>query len=106
MNKKLRLIYASSWAATFAVLFATVITIWAEMQAPLKAWLKSITGHHWTTKSWFTVGVYVVLLLLIYVFKREPNDMQVKNSMKWLFVVAILGVLVLFLFFALHYLVV
>ncbi|MEK7616361.1 MAG: hypothetical protein AAB420_04110 [Patescibacteria group bacterium] len=105
MNR-LRLIYSSSWAASKAILFATIITIWAELNAPLKAWLKSVTGHHWTTKSWFTIGIYVVLLLLIYVLKREPGDMQVKNSIKWLIVIAILGALALFLFFTGHYLVV
>ena len=105
MNR-LRLIYASSWAATLAVLFATVITIWGELNSPLKNWLKSVTGHHWTTKSWFTIGIYVVLLLLIYAFKHEPTDLQIRSGLKRLFVIAILGALALFLFFAIHYLIV
>ena len=103
MNK-LRLIYASSWAATLAIVFATVIIIWAELQAPLKTWLKSITGHHWTTKSWFTIGLYVALLLLIYAFKREPTDTQVRGGIKRLSIIAVLGALALFIFFAWHYL--
>ncbi len=106
MNKKLRLIYASSWAATVAVIFATVVTIWGELHAPFKNWLKSVTGHHWTTKSWFTVGIFILFLFLIYAFKREPTDMQVRGGLKWLIFIAVLCVLVLFGFFAIHYLVV
>jgi len=101
---KLRLLYASSWSATIAVLFATIITILGELSQPFKDWLKSVTGHHWTTKSWFTVGVYAVFLLIIYALKREPSDTQIKSGLKRLIAVAIIGALALFIFFVWHYL--
>lgn len=105
-TKKLRLIYASSWGATIAIIFATIITIWMEYSPGLKKWLTSVAGHHWTTKSLFTIGIYAVVLIIVYAFKREPSDMQVRGSIKKLVAVAIAGALVLILFFTWHYLVV
>lgn len=96
-------IFASSVAAIIAIAFAVIITIWADLAPPLKAWLKSVSGHHWTTKSWFTVGVYFFSFLFITALPLEVTERKTRISLYLLSVAAILGGLMLFAFFTLHF---
>ena len=100
---KLRLIYASSWGAIKAIGFATIITIWIQYSPGLKAWLVSFAGHHWTAKSWLTMIVYVVVTLIVYAMNRNPSDLKVHRSLVSLVCTVMIGTLVIFGFFLLHY---
>ena len=102
--KLLKYSYASSVAAILAIVFATVITIWAELDPGLKGFLKSVTGHHWVTKSWGVVLVYIVGLILFSVLPKEIKDNTVRRAVEWAIVAAILGALAIFSFFLWHYL--
>ena len=98
--------YASSCGAIIAILYATIVTIWMEYSPWLKAWLVSVAGHHWTAKSLFTMGFYIVIFIVVYELKPNPSDQQIRGALKKLIAIAILGAIILTLFFTEHYMVV
>lgn len=103
MNK-LRLIIASAYAAILTIIFVVVLTIWAEMAAPLKDWLKAFSGHHWTSKSIFSILLYFVATAALYPAFRKPSGPQLKTALSLLIAAVILGTLALIGFFAGHHL--
>ena len=102
--KLLKLTYASCVSAIVSIVFVTGITVWAELAPGLKAFLKSLTGHHWVTKSWGVVMVYLAGLILFYWLPKQIGEKTLRRSVLSLVVFAILGALVLFFFFVWHYL--
>ncbi|MBI2036866.1 MAG: hypothetical protein HYT14_00700 [Candidatus Liptonbacteria bacterium] len=103
MNK-LRLIYASSLSAALTALFVTLITIKAELNAPLKAWLAGLSGHHWTSKSILSLALYVAALFLCYMLFRNVDAEKVRRGISLAVWSAVLGSIALFLFFTGHHL--
>lgn len=53
-----------------AVIFSSVLTIVKDLQAPLKAWMKSLTTHHWVTHGIF---VLVLFFLLAFIFNKQKT---------------------------------
>lgn len=103
MNK-LRLIIASSYAAILTIIFVVIITIWAELAAPLKDWLKAFSGHHWTSKSIFSILLYLVATAVLYPVFRKPSNPQLKTALLLVIAAVILGTLALTGFFTGHHL--
>lgn len=101
MNKY-RTIYSSAFAALFSVWFVVVITIWAELSAPLKDLLKNLTGHHWVTKSWGVVIVYLLLFAAAYNYRTVAGPVEIKRKVNHLVASSILGAIVLIGFFIWH----
>ncbi len=102
MNKT-KLIISSAYAAITSIVFVVVITIWAEFNAPLKDWLKNFSGHHWTSKSIFSLALYALVTVLAYVFPFKYSDSCLKKSLGALLVFLVLGTAVLALFFTGHH---
>lgn len=102
MNKT-KLIISSAYAALITVIFVVVITVWAELSAPLKDWLKNFSGHHWTTKSIFSVVVYAASAVALYALFREGSGGGARRSLVLLLSGAVLGTIVLTLFFTGHH---
>ena len=103
MNK-LKLIYLSSIASSLAITFVTIITIIAELKAPLKNWLKSLSGHHWTSKGILSLLLYIAATLVLYFAVKNVDDKKVRASLWIAIVTTILGSLVLLTFFTGHHL--
>lgn len=100
--KKERLVYSSSLAAIVSIALTVVLTILGELLPSLKDWLKSFSGHHWTTKSIFSLIAYAGFLLLFYVLPF-PTSRGLRNVLYSLFIAIILGVVALLLFFTGHH---
>ena len=103
MNKP-RLIIASAYAAILTIIFVVVITIWAELAVPLKDWLKAFSGHHWTSKSIFSVLLYFVATAALYPVFRKPSGPQLGRALFLLIIAVILGTLALTGFYTGHHL--
>lgn len=101
MNK-LRLIYASAIGAKLAIFFAVVITIWAESAPGLKAWLKNLTGHHWTSKSYLTLLLYALVFGYVYYTVRNVNASKVSKALNHLMAFAVIGTVALVAYFIWH----
>ena len=103
MNKP-KLIIASAYAAILTIIFVVVITIWTELAAPLKDWLKAFSGHHWTSKSIFSILLYLIATVVLYSSLSKPGGSQLKKALSLLLVAVILGTLALAGFFTGHHL--
>src|SRR3989338_2809482 len=103
MNKP-KLIKSSASVATVAILFVVVITIWAELSVPLKNWLASFSGHHWTSKSILSILIYAVMTIVIYFASNNPNNKSVCKSLSVLFATTILGTIAIAFFYTSHHL--
>lgn len=101
---KLRLIYASAISSSVAALFVTIITIAAELNPPIKDWLKALSGHHWTSKSIFSVLLYLVVLVFIYLIFRRVNAKKIHYALWGAITLTVVGSLALFIFFTGHHL--
>lgn len=102
MNKP-RLIISSAYAAILTIVFVVVITIWAELSAPLKNWLANFSGHHWTSKSIFSALVYAVATGVFYFLPQKSVDDCFKSTLGYLVVFTALGVIALALFYTGHH---
>jgi len=98
-----KLALASIISAKITIIYVVVITIVAEFSPALKSILKSLTGHHWTTKSLSSLALYLLLLVVIYLFIKTPSDSLLGKWIMRLFWTAIMGTLALLLFFVWHY---
>lgn len=98
-----RLTLASVISTKITIVYVVVITILAEYFPALKTLLKSLTGHHWTTKSLSSLVLYFALLLFLYALVSPPTDAKLQKAIKYLSIVAICGALILFLFFFWHF---
>ncbi|MEK7629490.1 MAG: hypothetical protein AAB394_03090 [Patescibacteria group bacterium] len=100
---KPKLIISSAYAAIIAIIFVVVITVGAELSAPLKDWLKDFFGHHWTSKSIFSVLLYVIATIVLYLSHHKYSDDRLKKTLGFLFISTVLGTVILTLFFMGHY---
>ncbi|MEK7514464.1 MAG: hypothetical protein AAB587_01435 [Patescibacteria group bacterium] len=102
MNKS-KLIISSAYAAIITIIFVVIITIWAELSAPLKDWLKNFSGHHWTSKSIFSVLLYAVATVVLYLSPHTPDAGRLKKTLGLLLASTVLGTVILTLFFTGHH---
>lgn len=102
MNK-LKLIYSSILASIVSVTFVTVVTIWAELSKPLKDWLVGVFGHHWVTKGFLSLAIYIVVGIVFYFAIKEANNKKINKSVIILICSTVAGGLAIFGFYALHY---
>ncbi|MBI2676502.1 MAG: hypothetical protein HYX21_00905 [Candidatus Yanofskybacteria bacterium] len=102
--KSLKLIYSSAVAAIVSVIFTVAITVLGELSVPLKNWLTDFSGHHWTSKSIFSVLIYFVVWGLAYFYSGAVSAKTVRRALINLIIFSVAGILAVFLFFTAHYL--
>lgn len=98
-----RLIFASAVAATITVAFVVIITIGAELSMPLKDWLKGVSGHHWTSKSIFSVLLYTGATAIVYGLFHNPGEVRLRRTLVFLLVSTALGSIILTAFYTGHH---
>lgn len=94
---------ASACAAIITIVFVVLITIWAELSASLKDWLKNFSGHHWTSKSIFSALLYTLDVMILYFAPLTYDAGRLKRTLGWLIGFTALGTLILTLFFTGHH---
>lgn len=92
-------IYASAVAATVTIVTVTSVTIWADLAPPVKAWLAALTGHHWVTKSWLSLGLFWVLFGVLYWVTKGVAARRVHRALLTLEVVSLVSAMSLLGFF-------
>jgi hypothetical protein len=103
MNR-IKLLYASSVAASATIIFSVAITMLAEWSPALKNDLKQLSGHHWTSKSLLVFLVYFGTMALIYYTTREPDPKWLRKTLVAVSILAVAGYVALLVFFLEHYL--
>jgi hypothetical protein len=97
MNK-LKTIYASVYSSSLTIVAVVILTLVAELSVNFKNWLASFTGHHWVTKSWLSLIIFILFFGIFYSIK-SPSSEKIKKAVMTLGVIAILGSLIIFLFY-------
>jgi hypothetical protein len=90
-----------SVATIFTIILTTIVTIYAEFSEGFKTFLKSLIGHHWITKSVLSIVVFFAFYLFI---KKSDKKIDILGEVWKVILVTLLCSLVLFFFFAWHYL--
>ncbi|MDP2647850.1 MAG: hypothetical protein Q8P35_01220 [Candidatus Yanofskybacteria bacterium] len=97
---KLKSICASAYSASLAIIMVVAMTIGAELSIPFKNWLTGFTGHHWVTKSWISLFVFVLCFCVLRVAQKSVNESQTSKALFALEAVTILGFLAILGFYA------
>ncbi len=97
MKFNIKALAISTIVTTIAV---TLITLIGELSEPFKNLLKNISGHHWTTKSIFSLILFIGLYFLLL---RIKDYKDYKNMSRDVAITVILSCLALFLFFTWHF---
>ena len=97
--EKLKAIYVSSWSAMASIVTMVVVTVASEFSVPFKNWLASFTGHHWVTKSWLSVIVFVLMFGVLRVSFKTVDATKTKHALMALQLSAVLGFLVILGFY-------
>ena len=84
-----------------ASLFNALLIITKETYAPLKDWMKSLSGHHWTTHGIFVIVLFIILGFILSKTNLDEKIDAVKTS---LFIIAgtVFGALIIVGFFFKH----
>jgi|SRR3989338_7685741 len=102
MNKP-RIIFSSALAAIITNAFIVIITVWAELSAPLKDWLKNFSGHHWTSKSIFSFLLFMIIAALLYFLSSQSGENRLKRILIFLLISIVLGVIIITAFYTGHH---
>jgi hypothetical protein len=104
MDKKIKTAYSATIAAIWSVIFATIATIMSELSHGFKDWLAEVSGHHWTTKSIFTMLVFVVVFILVRLTKKnDVSSFELGRTIGRAILITILGTLAIVGFFVWHF---
>ena len=84
-----------------ASIFNGLLIVAKENYAPLKDWMKSLFGHHWTTHGIFVIVLFIVLG---YIFSKADLDKKIDADKTSGLVIAgtVLGGLIIVGFFFKH----
>ena len=97
--EKLKSIYASAYSSVITIIIVTGLTIGTELSTPFKDWLASFTGHHWISKSWVSIIVFVLFFLIFRAIKKSVNEKQTQIALNTLQIFIVLGFLAILGFF-------
>ena len=91
---------AFAYAVHAVITFVVASTILAELFPAFKALLANGFGHHWIAKSDLSVILFIVTAL---VFARIKDPEDVTPLVRGVLLSAVLGALLIFLFYLAHY---
>lgn len=97
--KELKNIFAGAVAASASAAATVGVTLWGDLSAPFKAWLAGFTGHHWVTKSWLAIIIFVAVFAATRLLAKNPGSALARRALWVLFGVLSAGVLVLLGFY-------
>lgn len=86
MENRANLVVAVLIAAILTVAIVGSMIIIDEADSNFKAFLNGLTGHHWVTKSVFTVILFPVFAVLFYglfKFKSVRGTLRAENVWGW-----------------------
>lgn len=86
-------------AAIVTAIFITAATITADLFPPLKAWLASTFTHHWIGKGILATGIFTALFLFLFTFGKGSDNEALAAQVRFLNVLAILGSVIIIIFF-------
>ncbi len=104
--KRISFALSATYASIISIITAVFITIAGELSPAFKNSLKSMSGHHWRTKSYIVVAVFIVSTMILFVAMRNRNisETTLRRSLITTTILALLGALILTGFYVIHFL--
>lgn len=96
-TQNIKIITSAFLAAAITAVFVAAITIFGELYAPLKNWLKVVFSHHWIGKGVLSAALFTASFLVILL--KKPGDKSLKNSLKTAFWLSIISPLAILIFY-------
>jgi hypothetical protein len=90
-------------ATQASIIIITVLTVWAEFSKPLKDFLAAVTGHHWVTKGFFSLLVFIILYIVLSRFSEHIEVQEARSEIMRTITITIVCGLALLLFFTWHF---
>lgn len=100
MNKKL--FFSTSVSAIVSLSLLTAMIVLREFVKPFNVFITSITGHHWVTKSLFTVILFLILLAVLYYSKKGEN-VEPEKGLYGLIITTIVSFIIMTVTFVVHF---
>lgn len=97
--KEIKIVTSAFLSAASVAVFVAAITIYGELHAPLKDWLKINFSHHWVGKGVLSAALFLVLFIG-FLFKT-PNEKFLNFSLKlafWLAIISSAAILIFYLY--------
>jgi hypothetical protein len=91
---------AFAYATHAVIVFVVLSTILAELVPSFKSLLAGGFGHHWIAKSDLSVILFIAVALF---FARKEDPEDVTPLVRGVLFHAVLGALLIFFFYLLHY---
>jgi uncharacterized protein YacL len=99
VDKHFRTLYAFAISASVTVLSIAIITIWADLYAPLKDWLKAMFTHHWIGKSVLSAALFLILGGVIGLLVSKVDENKIATALWWLVGCSIIATLAIWGFY-------
>ena len=93
---------ASIYASMLAIVAVTLMTVGAELAPEFKSFLTSVSGHHWTTKSIFTIVIYFGCFAALRAIFSRADDASIERGLFSLLLTAGAGFIIILGFFTGH----
>ncbi len=98
-DKNIKITSAALISAALVAVFVAVITVYADIYAPLKDWLKVNFYHHWVGKG--ILSAILFLASFIGFLFKNPNEKFLNFSLKlafWLAIISSAAILIFYLY--------
>lgn len=89
-------------SAIVSVVFITLLTVVADLYAPIKDLLKAAFTHHWVGKGILSVVLFFASLLVFYPLSKSDRETELSRLIRALAFTAYAGTFVLIAFFLLE----
>ncbi|MBT3643000.1 hypothetical protein HN604_03950 [archaeon] len=91
------------WSMVLLSVFVLITTLWSELSSSYKSFLTGVTGHHWVTKSVFSIILFFGLYLLLPCKdNKSEKDAPLKAAKTIFWTVTIIS-LIIFLYYIFHF---
>ena len=90
-------IRALSISTILTSILIVIFTVYSELNEKFKDSLKSLFGHHWVSKGVISLIFFFLAYFLLNKYVKDKKN--IKEQTTWVIIVAILGTLVIFLFY-------
>ena len=90
-----------NYSTILTICLIVVLTILGELSESFKTFLTSVTGHHWVTKSVFSLIFFVIIYFLI--SRTNKDSAELTRQVIYTIIAVVLGAIIIFGFYVWHF---
>ena len=90
-----------NYSTILTICLIVMLTILGELSKSFKTFLTSVTGHHWVTKSVFSLIFFVIIYFLI--SRTNKDSAELTRQVIYTIIAVVLGAIIIFGFYVWHF---